>query len=163
VPTYRNTGEVGNVVFSLASLPRDQKAYSNLIDTLEVARGTVRTLYLRGFFPCKLREAIAYATKNQSTAANFELQTNVKLAKGSDVLETGVARNPVSAVWLDRATAGTDTTGEIDKRVPTLAAGEYTVYAENYVTYDYVENKLTGKRAPANLLLAAGKLRLLVK
>jgi hypothetical protein len=34
---------------------------------------------------------------------------------------------------------------------------------ENYVTYDYVENKLTGKRAPANVLLADGKLRVIVK
>lgn len=163
VPTYRNTGEVGNVVFSQESLPRDQKTYSNLIDTIEIARGTVRTIYARGFFPCNMREALAYVTKNQSTAASFQLQTNLKLAKGSEVLETGVARNPVSGVWLDRATAGTDTTGEIDKKVPTLRAGEYTLFVENYVTYDYVENKLTGKRAPANVLLADGKLRVIVK
>ena len=58
---------------------------------------------------------------------------------------------------------GNDTTGAIESKLRSAPRGEYVLHVDSYITYDYVVNKATGKTAPSNLLLAAGKLPITVR
>lgn len=164
VPTYQSSGEVATVFFSLQEIPRDLKEHTGLVDKVEFAQGSPPTISSRGFLACTLKEAMDYITKKEATASNFQLQGNLKLVnKSRDLLESDTARNAITGVWPGRNTAGADTTGTIERKLKTFPAGEYTLYVDTYVTYDYVVDKLTGRKAPSNILIAAGKLPILVK
>lgn len=63
----------------------------------------------------------------------------------------------------DPQSAGSDTAGSVHNKLRSLPAGSYTLHVENYITYDFVSNQLTGERSPSNVLLAAGKLPLELK
>ena len=163
VATYKGSGDVGNVLFAFSPLPRDQKTYTGLIDHLDLPKGVARTVNERGFFACTLQEAMNEIKRKEPTAASFQEQTNLKLVKSGELLESETARSPVNATWAPRSTAGTDTTGKIDAKLRTAATGEYALHIEHYITYDYVTNKATGARGPSAVLLAAGKLPIVVK
>ena len=163
VATYKGSGDVGNVVFAFSPLPRDQKTFTGLIDKLDLPRGTRRTVNARGFFACTFQEAMNEIRRKEPTAANFQVQTNLKLVKGGELLESDTARNSMNATWAARNTAGADTDGKIDARLRTVAPGEYALHIDDYIAYDYVTNKATGARGPSAVLLATGKLPIVVK
>jgi hypothetical protein len=166
VPTYNNTGDIGNAIFTLKPTTWDQKDYPEAIDKLEFVKANVPKFYCRRFFPCTLKEAIDYISKKEATASSFRLQTNIKLVKGSDLLATGVANAPITSDMLT-PTYNTShvecTQTDVGLRLLTLDVGQYTVHVESYVTYEYVADRLTGRKAPSNILLAAGKLPVFIK
>jgi hypothetical protein len=166
VPTYRNSGYIGNMIFTEQPTKPHVKEYKEgILDRLECKRGTSPDFYGRRFYHCTVKEAIDYIKKKQSTALAFKLQTNMKV---QDKRGNIVAEETTVADASDMLGPGWNTTHfegklRLGKQLSTLRGGDYTLYVDTYLTYEYIPHKLTGKREPSNILLSAGKLPLSVK
>ena len=80
VPTYLNSGEIGNMIFTDRPTKPNQKDYSaGVLERLEFKRGSLPEFYGRRFYFCTLKEAVDYIKKRESTASGFKLQTSVKV------------------------------------------------------------------------------------
>jgi len=167
VATYQNSGEVGNAIFTLQPTKFDQKEYPGILNAFEFGRGNVPKLYCRRFFPGNLKEAVDYIKTKQPTATDFRMQTNFKLMQGSDLLSTGITQTPLRPEILGDPTYNTAhaevTDTDLIRKLPTLGPGQYAIVVETYVTYQYVTDRLTGAKGPSNILLAVGKLPVIVK
>lgn len=164
VPTYKNTSEIGNAIFTLQLTRHDQKEYPASLETLEATANNIPEVYCRRFFPCTLKEAMDYIKSREPTASDFRLQGNIKLYKGtSDMIAIAVTKPEIKGDLLTWNTARVDLKESLGDKFTGLTPGEYLVRVDTYVTYEYLEDKITGKKAPSNILLAAGKLKIVVK
>ncbi|MBN1546187.1 MAG: hypothetical protein JW902_05965 [Syntrophaceae bacterium] len=166
VPTYRNSGYIGNMIFTEQPTKPHVKEYNEgILDRLEFRRGTSPDFYGRRFYHCTVKEAIGYIKKKQPTASAFKLQTNMKI---QDKRGNIVAEETTVADASDMLSPGWNTTHfegklRLGKQLSMLRVGNYTLYVDTYLTYEYIPHKLMGKKEPSNILLAAGKLPLSVK
>ena len=168
VPTYLNSGEIGNMIFTDRPTKPDQKDYSvGVLERLEIKRGSLPEFYGRRFYLCTLKEAVDYIKKREPTASGFKLQTNMKAQdkRGNLPISESTFMEVSSEMLVPGRWNTTHFEGKerIAKGLSALAAGEYVLYVDTYLTYEYVPNKKTGKRAPANILLAGGKIPVVVK
>jgi len=168
VPTYLNSGEIGNMIFTDRPTKPNQKDYSaGVLERLEFKRGSLPEFYGRRFYFCTLKEAVDYIKKRESTASGFKLQTSMKVQdkRGSLPISESTFMEVSSEMLVPGTWNTTHFEGKerIGKELSALAAGEYVLYVDTYLTYEYIPNKLTGKKEPSNILLAAGKLPLSVK
>ncbi len=167
VATYVGSGSIGNMIFTQQPTTPDQKDYtSGLLEKLEFKKGIAPDFYGRRFFPCTLKDAVGYVQTKQPTASNFKLQTNAKIyTKSGDMQGQEVGVTPVSSAMLTPSwnTAHFEGKEKLGGRLALLQAGEYIIYVDTYFTYDYVKDRLTNEKAPSNILLAAGKLPVIIK
>ena len=165
VPTCRGTGKIGNMIFTKRPTDAGQKEYSGVIHELEISDRNVPQFFGRRFYTCTLREAVDHIKKQRPTASTFKLQTNVKVYDPNKNLK----RDKTTSMTIERSMLGpswntTHFTGKpIGLLMSSLAPGEYVLYVDTHVTYNYVKDKVTNRRVPSNVLLAGGKLPVTVK
>jgi hypothetical protein len=166
VPTYRNSGYIGNMIFTKQPTKPHQKEYNDgILDLLEFKRGTSPDFYGRRFYHCTVKEAIDYIKKIQPTASAFKLQTNMKVQnkRGNIVIEETTVADASEMLGPGWNTTHFEGKLRLGKQLSMLRVGDYILYVDTYLTYEYIPHKLTGKKEPSNILLAAGKLPLSVK
>jgi hypothetical protein len=167
VATFNNSGEIGNAIFTSQPTKFDQPEYPGVLTSLEFAVGDVPNIYCRRFFPATLKQAVDYIKSKEPTASDFKMQTNFKLVKGPDLLGTGIAETPIRSEMLADPTYNTAhadlANTDLPPRLRALGPGQYSIGVETYITYQYVTDKLTGAKGPSNILLAAGKLPVVVR
>lgn len=164
VPTYGGQGEIGNMIFTRQETTATQAQYTGIIDRLEFPSGPSPDFYGRRFYLCTLKEAMDYVTKQQPTASTFKLQTNMKIYdKNQNSVADETSRTSVTSSMHGWNTTLFQGKRDIGLRLGGLPRGEYTLYVDTHLTYEYVKDRLTGRRDISNVLLASGKLPVIIR